>query len=273
MAVYVDILIVVNTIVDYFLIKVTCLLKNRKITALRHIIASLLGGTSSLYIFLINTNPIVDFVFQCFVSFIISTICFGVKNRKQLVSVFLILQAVVCGYTGFVIAFYTLFKPKQIIINNSIIYYQISPLTLILFTGAFYLIFTLLFFVFSKNSIKSDRCKILVWANNTSIELNAIIDTGNSIEDAMSNSEIIITSNENIKKLFGHLKEKTYKNRIRKIPCGTVSGIGLLDGLRCDYALVYLSKETIRLEKPILAISKYEFEDDYDAIVNPRIFT
>ena len=90
MVVYADILIVVNTIVDYFLIKATCLLKKKKISVLKQIIASILGGISSLYIFLQNTNWIIDFSFQCIMSFIISIICFGVK-RKQLLSSFLIL--------------------------------------------------------------------------------------------------------------------------------------------------------------------------------------
>ncbi len=274
MVVYADILIVVNTIIDYFLIKATCLLKKRKISATRHIFASLLGGISSIYIFLQNTTPIIDFIFQCAVSFLFIIICFGIKNRKLFISAFLIMQAVVCGYTGFVIAVFTLFKPKHIVINNSIIYYQISPLMIILFTAIFYAVFTLLYFIFSKNSIHSDRCNIEVWANNSKIQLKAIVDTGNSIEDAMSNSEIIITNVKSIERLFGDYRNNDiFKNRIRKIPCGTVSGVGLLDGVRCDYALVNCAEKHIRLEKPILAISKSNFKDDYDAIVNPRIFT
>ncbi len=273
MVVYADILIVVNTIVDYFLIKATCLLKKKKISVLKQIIASILGGISSLYIFLQNTNWIIDFSFQCIMSFIISIICFGMK-RKQLLSSFLILQAIVCGYTGFVIAVFTLFKPKNILINNSVIYYQISPLAIILFTAAFYMIFTLLFFIFSKNSVYSGKCEIDVWVENRTIKLTAIIDTGNSIEDAMSNSEIIIVDTKSVEKLFVDYKtEKSNENRIRKIPCGTVSGVGLLDGIRCDYAHVYYKDNSFRLEKPILAISKSEFNDDYDAIVNPKIFT
>ena len=56
------------------------------------------------------------------------------------------------------------------------------------------------------------------------------------------------------------------------MPCGTVSGTGALDGFRCDMATVTDGTRTVRLEKPILAVSKTRLNDDYQAIVNPKIF-
>ena len=106
------------------------------------------------------------------------------------------------------------------------------------------------------------------------IKIKAIIDSGNSLEDPFSDSEIIITDEKQIKLLFGedYYQNKELKNRFRKIPYGTVGGKGLLDAYRCDYAIANSKDSATKLNKPILAISKTDFNDDYSAIVNPRIF-
>ncbi len=274
LVVYVDVLIAINTIIDYFLIKITEHFLKSKSSVLRHILASVLGGFSSLYIFLNGTSALVDFFFQCTISFFIVIICFYEKNFKKIFFSFLILQTVTCCYTGFAILFVNYLDLKGMIVNNSIVYYKISPIVLIVGTAAFYLVFSVLHLVFTKNAVVSEKCTLSIWANGKCIETTAIIDTGNSIEDAMSNSEVIITNDKNIYMLFGENAFDNFdlKNRYRKIPCSTISGECILEGLRCDFCYAVCDNKKVKLEKPILVVSKTQLCDEYEAIINPRIF-
>ena len=105
--------------------------------------------------------------------------------------------------------------------------------------------------------------------------MDGIVDTGNSVEDIIGGGDVIIADDRCVKKLFGNVdieENSELKTRYRVLPCGTVSGNGTLEGFRCDSATVTDGENTVKLKKPILAVSKTRLKDDYRAIVNPNIF-
>ena len=105
--------------------------------------------------------------------------------------------------------------------------------------------------------------------------MEGIVDTGNSVKDCLSGAEVIIADSEYVKALLGSdspERDIRLKSRYRILPLNTVSGGGALDGFRCDSAVVTDGERTVRLDKPILAVSKTPLRDDYQAIVNPEIF-
>ena len=141
--------------------------------------------------------------------------------------------------------------------------------------AAAYFLLRLLQLIFSGTSKLAERCEITVSAGNNSITLEGIVDTGNSVEDIFGGGEVIIADGEYVKTLFGEIDpaiNREIRSRYRVMPCGTVTGGGTLEAFRCDTALVSDGKRSVRLNKPILAVSKTPLKDDYAAIVNPRIF-
>ena len=274
MVVYADILILVNTIVDYFILRTAQHFLHYTIKVWRIIVASLIGGISSLYIFLPESSVAFELLYKSLVCCVLSVILCGVKNLKKTLFCATLIFIVTCGYMGIIIALWFIFKPNGLLINNSIVYFDISPIILIVFTAVFYLVFSVFNYIFKTDSKLSERCNLKIFAMENCVELTAIVDSGNSIEDYLSNSEIIITDEKQIGAVFGdnYQKNEQLKSRFRKIPCGTVTGKDLLDAYRCDYAIVQSKNKKVRLEKPILAISHINFNDDYSAIVNPRIF-
>ena len=85
MIVYVDILIVVNMIVDYFLLLCAKRFLKRKITTLRVVLASLEGGIFSLYIFLPQSAVIIEFLVRMSTCFVMSLTAFGFNNLKEFI--------------------------------------------------------------------------------------------------------------------------------------------------------------------------------------------
>ncbi len=271
--IYADILIILNFLVDYFLLLLTGKLLEIKYHFIRLLLSAIIGGLASLYIFLPRVSTITDFLYKFIICVILSITAFSINNIKQFFKITVSLFTVTCLYAGLTAAVWQIFKPNGMIINNSIAYFDISPVTLAISTVIFYVTFVFLKTIFKSTCNFAERCEITVFSDNRSISLTAIIDSGNSVEDFFGKSEIIITDSNSFKALFGEIdiESNEYKNRFRIVPCSTVTGEDVLKGFRCDNAIVQVNNEKININKPILAVSKVKFENGYNAIVNPKI--
>ena len=276
LVVYADILIILNFTVNYFLLLAVRRFLNSKVKIFRIIISATIGGISSLYIFLPQSSVVTELFYKLVVCLVMSFSAFGYKSFKKYLKASGAVFGITCLYAGLMIALWHIFKPNGMIINNSVIYFNISPIVLITATVVFYLLFMVLFRIFSSASKTALKCEITLFADNCCVGFNAIVDTGNSIEDIFGKSEVIIADKTVFNLLFG---DRTKENddflitRYRLIPCVTVSGTDTLDGYRCDKANIKIDTDIITLEKPILAISKQTLNDGYEAIVNPKIFS
>ena len=275
MVVYADILIVLNLIVDYFLLSLAGGLLRRKNRLLRMIFSALIGGVFSLYIFLPQSNPIIEFALRLTVCSVMTLTAFGFINLKEYLKVSGVFFGVTCLYAGIMTALWKILKPHGMVINNSVVYFDISAVTLIVCTVIFYFGFMLLSRLFTSNSTTAQNCTVVLSADGREVRFNAILDTGNSVSDVFGNSEIIIADKSVAISLFDNIDiniNTALNSRYRIIPLSTVSGVDMLDGFRCDSMTATLNKETVRLKNPVLAVSKTAFDSGYSAILNPKIF-
>lgn len=274
MIVYADVLIFLNTLVDYFLLLATARLTGERIKTFRVVLAAFLGGVSSLYIFLPQQKAIVEFIYKMVVAFLLASVCFKFVSFKRYIKNTGILFLVSCGYAGVMLAVWTVFKPFGMVINNSVVYLSISPTILVICSIIGYLLFVVLWRVFKKSALGASRHEITVFANGKNIRLNAITDTGNSLEDIFGKSEVIIADRQKVIQLFGTVDTEVsfeLAKRYRLLPCTTVSGEDSLEAFRCDSAEIATNGKNTVIKSPLLAISKTVLHEDYDAIINPKI--
>ena len=262
-----------NLIINYFLLLATAKILRQTEKLRRIVLASFLGALSSLYIFLPPSPIIIEIIFKISVCTLMCITAFGFKGIKSFLKSVGLLFGVTAGFGGIMYAVWLMFSPKGMVINNSVVYFDISLLALVAFTAVGYLIFSLVFRIFSKNSPFAQRCEITLFADGKSVKVTAIVDTGNSIEDVFSMGEIIIADKKIATELFGcdNFDSVALKTRYRLLPCATVSGNDVLEGLRCDRAEVNFQNRRIVLKRPILAISKTPLPDGSGAIINPKI--
>ncbi len=275
MVVYADILVILNLIVDYFLLSASAAILRVKLSVFRQLASAAVGAFSSLYIFAPNFGIFIDVLFRAAVCAVMVLCAFGFGGAKRFFRAAGVLFLVTCGFGGIMTAVWSAFRPKGMTVVNSVVYFNISPAVLIGASVIAYLIFILLRAILSKTSELAERCEITVTAGENSITMEGIVDTGNSIRDYLSGSEVIIADGEFVKTLLGSDNPVTdirLKKRYRILPLSTVSGGGTLDGFRCDSAVITDGERTVKLEKPILAVSKTPLRDDYQAIINPEIF-
>ncbi len=267
MVVYADILIIVNFVVDYFLISIAAHFLNKKPRLWRLLLSAGAGGVFSLYIFFPQSNFVVQSLVQILMSMVLCLIALGFGNIKSFLKSTAVLFAVNFAYSGAMIAVWLIFKPHGMAINNSVIYFDISPLFLIVFSVIGYFAVVILRKVFKKPFADNTYCTVSVFCQDKSLSLRGIADTGNSINDVFGTSEIFITEKSAVDELLGeHINNPV---RFRKIPCSTVTGERLLDGYRIDYAEVGFNNKKYKFKNPVLAVSATPLIDS-QIIVNPE---
>lgn len=267
--IYVDILIIINLIVNYFLLKASEKLLRKKLKFYRTVLSALIGALSSLYIFLPISNIFLDLVFKLILCLIMTAVAFGIPNFKGYIKSVFMLFFVTFLFAGIMMAVFQIFKPSGMYTEKFIVYFNISPIFLVLLTVVFYLILSISIKLFGRIAPYSKRCKINVFYDNKSITLDALIDTGNSLTDVFGSSEIIIVDKNFVEKFLNGIEKMN--NRFRVIPFKSVSGDDLLDGYRMDRAEVLNNNKKIELKSPIIALSKTKIEEDFNAIINPQI--
>lgn len=274
MIVYADILVCLNTIVTYFIILATKTLTKTKIKTLRIIISSLIGGASSLYIFLPQLPFLVEQLIKIVISTLITFVVCGRQKFKSLLRFNVIFFAVSFIYAGFMLGFWYVFKPTSMVINNGVVYFGISPIVLIFSTVICYFII-----LFGGKKLKRDNMfaeekniKIIFDGNEHLIKCT--VDTGNNLSDSIGDYKVIILGIDTAIEIFGaqttynalsFMVEDGLKQRFRVLPFTTVGKNGIMPALRADSA--YIEKEEVK--KVLLAISKNNFDGDINGIISP----
>lgn len=268
MTVYADVLILVNFIVDYFLLRLTCALLRVKTVLWRMILSSFLGGIFSLYIFLPQSPIIVETAVKLLTCCIMTAVAFGFAGTVKYLRASAVFFGVNLGFAGVMLGLWYAFKPGGMVINNSVVYFDISPIFLVAAAAAYYFISMLAGYFLRRRTAAAEHCKLSITAQGKNIVLDAVIDTGNSLSDPFGCSQVIIVSAAAAEKLF-KLKENKHPNRYRAIPCSTVTGVKILDGYRCDNAEITVGDRTFTLKGPIAAVSETRLAD-CEAIINPE---
>lgn len=268
MTVYADILVITNFIVDYFLLKITAKSVKREPKTARMLLASFAAALFSLVILLPKQNAFAEILFRVILCVGVCLICFGRMTPRRLAAASLVFFAVTFAFAGAMMAISYIFGPFGIVVNNSAVYFDISPLYLICFSVAGFLIFSLFSSLFAARSKHAKSCFVTLDFCGKKGDFAAIIDSGNSLSDPVGARAVIIADKKCAQKVFGELSPEIYAEKYRAIPCGTVSGSGLLDAYRCESGKIITEKKTFDLNRPIMAISKTPL-CDCEAIVNP----
>ena len=273
MIVYVDILFLVNFLIDYFMLLLTANVLHIKYKTYRMLCASLIGAISSLYIFIPNSNLLLEVIVKFATAFFMNIAAFKFSSIKNFLKASGALLLITLLFGAIINFFVKTFNPKNIIVYNSVVYCNISAVTLVIFTVIFYMFFSLIAKIFKKSSKTAQKSSVTAFYKENHIQFTAIVDSGNSLEDAFSKSDIIIVDESILKKLLktSDFKESNLSTLFRIIPCSTVSGEGALQGYRCDKAVIKTEDVEIEVEKPVLAISKTRLNEGYEGIVNPKI--
>ena len=247
MVIYIDVLLFINTIINYAILMTTERLLKRNCRLYRILLGAFAGALFSLFIFVDSDSRLLLFLLRVLSSALLTLITFGWRSKAEY------LKAVVCtifvsvAFCGIFILFYQLFKPPDMIIVNDIVYLQNDPLLLIALTAVIYAIMLLMYKLFSER-IKS-----------TVVPLQFTIDTGCNLKEPFSCAPVIIADPS----VFTVEPDQP----LRIIPYTAIGGSSFLKGVQAESVIINKKK----IDKAIyIASSKIE-NPNYQAIINSDI--
>ena len=274
--IYVDVLIIVNLFVNYFILLTTSKFLNLKLKLSRLILGEILGAIYSLYIFIAEPNLFVSVLVKLFMSIIMVAAAFEFNKIKQFLKIIVCFYAVNFAFSGTMFTLWCFLKPNGMIINNDIVYFNISPLTLIISTVVSYTIIEIINRVIEKKQLKSSKYEIGIKFKDKYIVLNAKIDTGNLLKEPFSNLPVIVVKKSEINLLIPEFnifenienQNEIKKLKVRMIPFKTVSGTGILPAFKPEYVVL---KGNLKKQAYVAVCSDEYFSEGISCLVNPEI--
>ncbi len=279
MYIYVDVLIIVNVYVNYFLLKSTAKLTHTHLNTVRCILSSIMGSLFSFLIFLPHLPLILLTLIRLLSAILIVFVAFNEKKLRMLFKMSLIFLLISVAFAGVEYAFSLLSNKNSVLFFNSVLYVNISLLTLVISTIISYLIISL-FRYYIDHSNETDRdFSIIISLHNKQAIIKAKCDSCNNLVDAFSGRPVIICSKTGVDKIFNqdYLNDifsdnfDNYNNKDgwRIIPYSTIDSTGLIRCFKPDSVLIKdCISNKIKNVEVYIGISEKDIEY---AIFNPKI--
>ena len=280
MIVYADVLIVLNLFVNFFILQLTARICRDAYRIGRLILAAFLGGLFSLYIFIPTLGVFLETLFKLVISALIVLTCFGFDSIKSFIRRVLVFFSATFLFAGCMMGIWALFKTNRLAINNGIVYIDISPLLLVVTTFACYIILSVIRYFSSKHAYNGKRCNLQITYSGRTANLTALVDTGHSLTDTMTEREVVIIEQSIALKLLDFvptLEAVTASSNpphgFRMIPYSSVGGHGLLPAFIPDEIYFEINRKKHLLNNILIAVTQEALGEDYKGIISPTVLS
>jgi stage II sporulation protein GA (sporulation sigma-E factor processing peptidase) len=264
--IYVDVLIVLNIYVNFFLLRITAGFTHSSLKTGRCIAAALYGSLFSLIILLPGLDNMTAFLIKTSAAVSIVALAFGVHGKKRLITNTIAFFTSNFVLAGAVYGVYSFFKPHFMHFNNTCFYIDFSLVILILTTALLYAAVRILRIWTDKTPEGSYN--VFIRDKGKVITLNGLADTGNGLVDYFSGSPVIICAAEYFTELTGcELDIGRLPRGFRLLPCSAVSGNGLIPVFRPDEIIISCTNGS---RKPVDAVIGFG-ECGGKAVFNPKL--
>lgn len=285
--VYVDILLTTNLFVNYFLLLSCTKLMKIESKRMRLFFGALFGSAASLAIFFPPMSFFIGLLFKSGVSFFIVYISFGFIKLNRFLKMFISFMASNFIFAGIMMGLWIAFKPGGMVINNNVVYFDISVSVLISSAVICYGIVIVISKIISRKNAADIIYTVTIVFESASVTGKGYLDTGNALTDCFSGFPVVITNADFISKLFfdeeiSYLKEistvlndaERLKNRTRIIPFGTIKEQGILKAFKPDYIIVEKNNQKIcKTDEVYVAVGIKNFSSfNCDVLLSQKVF-
>lgn len=268
--IYVDVLIVLNIYVNFFLLKATAKITRSPMKTCRCIASSAYGSLFSLTILLPSLSFIFSILIKIAAAVSIVALAFGVSSKIRLAVNSAAFFTVNFLFAGVIYAVYSWLKPDFMHFNNTYFYIDFSLIILVVTTAVLYFAVCAVRYIFDRIPADSGCYKIIIRYKDKIVSLSGLADTGNSLVDFFSGNPVIICGKDKICDMTGinDLHSETLPKGFRLIPCSTISDSGVIPVFRPDEVIIFDGKSGMR--KSVDAMVGFGTAGT-QAIFNPRL--
>lgn len=258
--IYIDVLIVLNIYVNYFLLKTTAKITGSPLKTARCIFASFYGSLFSLLILAPELPFAVTLAIKLIAAVTVVTVAFGIHGKSRIIKNTVAFFSANFIFAGAIYAVYSWLKPQFMHFSNSYFYIDFSLLLLVISTAVLYFI-VCIFKRFSDVSPESADCyKIIVRYREKIFTSDGLADTGNALTDFFSGKPVIICGKGDF--------DDFSKINFRLIPYSTISESSVIPVFSPD-EIVIVNKLTEEKKNVDAVIGLGE--NNGKAIFNPKI--
>ena len=287
--VYVDILIIFNTLVNYLIILATAFFTSERKRRGRIALSAFLCSGLSLIVLVPNIGEVLLVVIKLLGATVMAGAAFGFKGIKRLSrnAIYVFISSYV--FAGLLYSVKEWTKSRAIIVNNHTVYVGASPLFMIICLLSVYVLLSAaeLLFKRPKQIGKTVRAKIV--SEGGTLEFDALIDSGNKLRASASGDGVIV-----LKKCFACKLVDPYTisaleafeagsydvellRRVKGfslIPFSTIARKGMLLGFRGKCCTVTANGKPINIDRPVFAFARDGLVGGADGILSyDELFT
>lgn len=234
--IYVDVLIILNIYVNFFLLKATARLTHTPLKTSKCIVSSIIGSIFSLIILLPKMHFLLNLTAKLTAAAVITASAFGIKDVGRTLKLIFNFYLVNFIFGGTIMLFCIAFKPGFMTFTNSYLYIDFSLISLVVFTAAAYAAVNIFRRFLDRGNFSEKKYTVSITCKGRSTSLEALADTGNNLVDMFSGKPVIICRKDEISDITGLNAEPTPENAellykeygIRFIPYSTIGSLGMI---------------------------------------------
>ena len=281
---YADVLVSVNVLITYIFIvctRVICKMATNKFLVA---IGSFIGGFSSLIIFFDVKYQVLSFFIKLLTAAVIVAVSFLPRSIRGFIKLYSGFFTVSVIFGGVMYFLEITINPEKIMYYNGTVYFDMSLAYLVGSVLVIYGLFLLVQYFLDKKVSSENLCEVKIFFRNSAVSLLSIIDTGNNLTDGLTGRPVVVAELSAVAPLFDFseldfLKKGNYENLpealkkyIRVVPCGAVTGDGLLLAFIPEKVEVKTKTRVYINDYCVIAVlNKQLSEGEYKALLNEKI--
>ncbi|MBQ7809906.1 MAG: sigma-E processing peptidase SpoIIGA [Clostridia bacterium] len=230
--IYVDTLLCVNMFIDYIMLYSVRKILRINSKAVLLLPASILAAVSTLGVFLPFYTKLFSVIYRVVSGTLTILVAFGLTSLKKFLIRLVTYIGISISFSGFIVLIWLMLKPKGVAVYNDAVYFDISPVMLILCTLIAFISLSVLEKLKTKHNPKIKIHKVTVFYENTECTFNSMVDTGCNLKEPFSGLPVIIAEKELID------ENEIKAEKLRLVPYRTLSGDGLLKAFKPEKTLI-----------------------------------
>lgn len=263
--IYIDVLVCLNFIVNYFLLLAAGKFLSRSCKRWRMLLGAFLGGLYSLYILLPEIAAWFTMLTELAMAVAIALTAFGRKGLLKTCSCFFAMSFL---FAGAMFLIWKIIAPSNLILNNGVVYFQISPLFLIGATVLSYVLVRLFQRITGRPVPQELFCTVQVFYRGQKAVFRAKVDTGNQLREPFSHLPVIVVKKTAVLGLAPGTGEES---NFRMIPFHSLDQEGILPGFLPDRIIVEHGKDTFECQGYLGVCKPEQLPPDFDGLMNAEL--
>ncbi len=270
--IYLDVLIVVNVYITYFVLKASARLMRFRLATGRLIAASVLGGVSSVTAAL-GLSFFWAFLLKAGLTLLLTLTAFGFSGVKAFLLRFFTVLAVSMLACGAAVLLREWTDSGILTAAGGYVYLNVSIITLVGASTAAYLLAALLRRILDRPSADA-RLELKVQNNGKTVVLTAFPDSGNTLCDFLTGLPVIVCSERSVLPVAPEgiqTAQTSPPAGVRLIPYTTIDGGGCIAAFRAEKVTVAGESCPKKAVEALIGVGAEGFNGDFDAVINPKL--